>query len=312
MLSCSMPFGTIVLNDGNKIPAIAFGTGSNLKGHDVCEYVEQALECGFTHIDAAAYYQNEYTVGTAIKESGLARSDLYITTKYSRGDIQDSLDTSLTNLGLKQVDLYLIHRPAAVEQDFEGGWKAFEKIKEDGLAKSIGVSNFNVEQLQTILKTAKIKPAVNQIEFHPYNYAEQKPLLEFSAKHGIATEAYSSLSPITQMPGGPVDIPIAAAAKRIGATPTQVILSWVRSKGIVVVTTSKTKEHLQEYLAVPDLPPLTEEEILAIEEAGAKGYPFSSLSPYRVSGFRQLNALFFVCMLVTFLFRYRIDLAVGI
>jgi diketogulonate reductase-like aldo/keto reductase len=275
-----MPFGKVTLNDGNKIPAVAFGTGSNLAGHDATEYVEQALECGFTHIDTAAVYLNEYTVGTAIKESGLSRSELYITTKYFEGNIRDSMKDSLSQLGLTHVDLYLIHQPTQVEDDFEGAWKEFEKIREDGLAKSIGVSNFNVEQLQTILKTAKIKPAVNQIRFHPYNYAEQKSLLEYSAKHGIVTEAYSSLSPITKMPGGPVDIPVACAAKRIGATPTQVILSWVRSKGIVIVTTSRTKQHLQEYLAVPDLPALTKEEILAIDEAGAKGYPSFSMSSY--------------------------------
>jgi len=294
-----MSYGTITLNDGNKIPSIAFGTGSSLFGHDVTEYVEQALESGFNHIDTAAAYDNEYAVGNAIKESGLARSELYVTTKFLWGNIQDSINNSLSELGLKQVDLFLIHQPFAVEKDFEGAWKVFEKIKEDGLAKSIGVSNFNVEQLQIILKIAKIKPAVNQIRFHPYNYAEHKSLLEFSAKHGIVTEGYSSLSPITKMPGGPVDIPVAAAAKRIGATPTQVILSWVRSKGIVIVTTSRSKEHLQEYLAVPDLPPLTKEEILAIDEAGAKGYPSFPLSSRGVRDFRLLYVIIFVCILVT-------------
>ncbi|KII90622.1 hypothetical protein PLICRDRAFT_52347 [Plicaturopsis crispa FD-325 SS-3] len=270
-----MPFEPVLLNDGYKLPTIAFGTGSALYERDASELVGQAIDVGFDHIDTAQIYKNEDSVGTAIKNSGLARSDLYVTTKYGGGDIQTEVRTSLLKLGLSFVDLYLIHNPKFVENDPEGAWKELEKIKADGLSKSIGVSNFNLEQLQTLIKTANIKPAVNQIRFHPYNYAEHKSLLEYSAKHGIVTEAYSSLTPITKTPGGPVDEPINVAAKRIGATPTQVILSWVRSKGVVIVTTSRSKEHLKEYLAVPDLPPLTADEIAAIDEAGAKGPPFA-------------------------------------
>ncbi|OBZ71627.1 NADPH-dependent conjugated polyketone reductase C1 [Grifola frondosa] len=240
-----MPFETVTLNDGNKMPAIAFGTGSKWKGQDVTEYVEQAIETGFSHIDTAQWYANEDSVGKAIRESALERSELFITTKWS------GLTSIPDALGLKQIDLYLIHNPNA-GGTIEGNWREFEKIKEEALAKSIG-------------------PAVNQIFFHPYNYAQNKELLEFSTKHGIVTEAYSSLAPITRFPGGPVDKPVQAAAKRLNATPTQVILSWVRSKGVVIVTTSSSKEHLQEYLTVADLPPLTEEEIAAIDEAGAKG-----------------------------------------
>ncbi|KZT27438.1 Aldo/keto reductase [Neolentinus lepideus HHB14362 ss-1] len=266
-----MPFGVVKLNDGTEIPAIAFGTGSALFRKDATEYVEQALETGFSHIDTAAIYGNEDTVAKGVRESGLNRSDLYITTKYDGGDIQSAVRTSLTKLDLKHIDLYLIHFPRLVEKNLETSWQEFEKIKEDGLAKSIGVSNFNLEQLQLLVKTAKIVPAVNQINFHPYNYASHKALLEYSAKHGIITEAYGSLTPITKTPGGPVDKPVAAAAKRLGASPVQVILKWVQQKGVVIVTTSSRKEHLTEYLAVADLPDLTDEEIAAIDEAGAKG-----------------------------------------
>jgi len=201
----------------------------------------------------------------------LNRDELFVTTKYRSGDIREAVTRSLTKLGLKTLDLYLIHFPTSVEKDYEGSWKEFEKIKEDGLAKSIGVSNFKLEQLQTIVKTAKIKPAVNQILFHPYNYASNKPLLAYAAKHGIIIEGYSTLSPITRTPGGPVDAPITSAANRLGATPVQVLLKWAQSKGVAVVTTSRSKDHLEEYLATADLPNLTPEEIAAIDEAGAKG-----------------------------------------
>ncbi|KAF8508538.1 NADP-dependent oxidoreductase domain-containing protein [Gautieria morchelliformis] len=127
------------------------------------------------------------------------------------------------------------------------------------------------ENLVELLKTAKVVPAVNQVLFHPYNYIQNASLLEFSAKFNIVTEAYSSLTPITKVSGGPVDKPIQRAAKRLNATPAQVILSWVRSKGVVIVTQSTKKYRLKEYLEVADLPPLTLQEILDIETEGAKG-----------------------------------------
>ncbi|KAF8644679.1 hypothetical protein AX16_008339 [Volvariella volvacea WC 439] len=268
-----MPFGTIPLNDGHEIPVIAFGTGSVMKDHNATASVEQALETGFSHIDTAQVYHNEESVGVAIRESGLSRSELYVTSKYGGGNIQQRIRESLSRLGLKHLDLYLIHHPSFITGDLASAWREFEKIKEDGLSKSIGVSNFTLPLLQQLLKTAYVKPAVNQIRFHPYNYAENKELLEYSKRHGIVTEAYSSLTPITQYPGGPVDVPVQAAADRRGVAPGQIILAWVRAKGVVIVTTSSKKERLEQYLAAADIEPLTEEEIAAIDEAGAKGPP---------------------------------------
>ncbi|KAL6302004.1 Aldo/keto reductase [Sparassis latifolia] len=252
------------------MPTIAFGSGSKWKSHDVTDYVIQAIETGFSHIDAAQAYGNQDSVGAAIHESGLSRSELFITSKWSRDTtpISEALQESLTQLGVKQLDLYLIHQPAIVK-NVEEAWGTFEKLKEDGLVKSIGVSNYELDDLQKLIKVAKVKPAVNQIYFHPYNYTENKALLDYCTSQGIVVEAYSSLAPITRYPGGPVDKPVAAAAKRLGVTPTQVILAWVKAKGLTIVTTSSSKEHLEEYLAVGDLPPLTEEEIAAIDEAGA-------------------------------------------
>jgi len=269
-----MPFGHYTLNDGNKIPAIAFGSGSVNKGKDIHESIELALDTGFSHLDTAQYYQNEESVGEAIKESGLARAEIYLTTKWGFGDVQEAIRSSIHKLGVKQVDLYLIHLPQnARERGLEATWKEFEKIKDAGLAKSIGVSNFTVEDLQELLKFASIKPAVNQIRLHPYNISEQKSLLEFHAQHGIVTEAYGSLAPITTYPGGHVDAPLQAAAQRLGATTAQIIFAWVRAKGAVIVTTSSNKKHLEDYIAVGDLGLLTAEEVAAIDAGGANGPP---------------------------------------
>lgn len=274
-----MSFDTVRLNDGNEFPTLAFGTGTKWKGQEVSQYVEQAINLGFSHIDTAQFYANEDSVGDGLRQSGVPRADLFVTTKWGEGSVETALDTSLTKLGLKQIDLYLIHTPGAVS-DIESTWRIFEQAKNDGRAKSIGVSNYNLAQLQELLKIARIKPAVNQIFFHPYNYAEHKALVEYSAKHGIVTEAYSSLTPITRYPGGPVDAPIQLAAKRLNISPTQVIFLWVRSKGVAIVTTSSNPAHLKEYLAVAELPPLTEEEISAIDRAGEKGPPSSKKVVY--------------------------------
>jgi len=275
-----MPFSEIKLNDGNKIPSIAYGTGSVNKGKDIHEYIELALDTGFCHIDTAHVYRNERAVAIAIRESGLDRSELFITSKYDGGGVEDLVRESLEALEIKQLDLYLIHWPAAASEngDFERTWRGFERVKQEGLTKSIGVSNFTVEDLQKLLKIAHVKPAVNQIKLHPYNHAAHASLLDYHATHGIVTEAYGSLAPITTFPGGPVDVPVQKAAQRLGITPTQVIFLWVKAKGAVIVTTSSSKQHLEQYIAAGDLPPLTEEEVAAIDAAGAKGPPVTLLS----------------------------------
>ncbi|KAF8962973.1 NADP-dependent oxidoreductase domain-containing protein [Flammula alnicola] len=308
-----MPFTDIELNDGNKIPSIAYGSGSVNKGQDIHYFIEQAIEVGFSHLDTAQYYQNEESVGTAIRESGLSRSEFYVTSKWGYGNIQEALHASLTKIGLKQLDLYLIHTPTAIENgDYEGAWKTFEKIKEDGLAKSIGVSNFTVSDLQQLLKTANVKPAVNQIRFHPYNIAQTAPLLEFHAKHGIVTEAYGSLAPITTFPGGPVDAPLKKAAERLGISTTQVIFLWVKAKGAVIVTTSSSKQHLQEYLAVGDLPELTKEEIAAIDAAGAKGPPSSFLFVDPRAFWRTIWSRVAVVIFILALIYYYLSFSLGV
>lgn len=271
-----MSIPTSLLNDGNQIPVLAFGTGSKFKSKDVTAVVEQALEAGFSHIDTAAFYANEHFVGAAIRESGLSREDVWVTGKYdgSDDDVQGAVRTTLRKLGLAHLNLYLVHGLwTIVNDDVEKLWGHMVEVREAGLARSIGVSNFTLELLQRVVKTGKTVPAVNQIEFHPYNYASWKEALEFSAKHGIVTEAYGSLAPLTKYPGGPVDPVLATIARRIGGSPGQVLFKWVHAKGFVVVTTTERRSRLDEYLAVVHLPDLTPDEIEAIDKAGALGPP---------------------------------------
>ncbi|KAF9221178.1 Aldo/keto reductase [Gyrodon lividus] len=252
-----MPWDLIRMNSGYYIPSIAFGTWTLGNGQDPVDQVEQALDNGFNHIDTAQAYRNEAEAGAALRESGRTRSDVFITT-----NIQD--------LGVDYVDLYLVHSPRPAVPDIPTAWARMEKVKEAGLARSIGVSNFNKEDLQILLASAKIKPTVNQILLHPYVYRRQLPTLEYAAVNGIVIEAYSSLIPITKHSGGPLDAPLNEIASRLGATADQVLLAWTKAKGAVVVTTSSKKTRLQGYLAAGDIE-LTQEDIDAIDAAGALG-----------------------------------------
>ncbi|KDR79261.1 hypothetical protein GALMADRAFT_1230669 [Galerina marginata CBS 339.88] len=268
-----MPWETVKFNDGNAIPGIGFGTGSIPLGDPTVNQVDQAISLGFSHIDTAQSYRNEAEAGKAILQSGLARNEIFITTKFSGVgglDIETSIKNSLKNLGVSYVDLYLIHHPRLAVPDIPTTWKQMEAVKEAGFAKSIGISNYQVKDLEILLASAKITPVVNQILLHPYVYKQQTPVLEFSAEKGIVIEAYSPLIPLTRAPGGPVDKPVKAAAKRLGVSEDQVLLAWAKAKGAVALTTSSKKERLEGYIHAGDLV-LTKEEIKAIDDAGAKG-----------------------------------------
>ncbi|WVQ76922.1 hypothetical protein IAR50_006601 [Cryptococcus sp. DSM 104548] len=267
-----MPFTEVTLNDGRKIPAIGFGTWK-VPNDVTAGEVDQAIDIGFDHIDTAQMYGNESEVGQAIKESGLARKDIWVTTKWSGVDNKSprqSITESLEKLGLEYLDLYLIHHPRLAKGDIKGTWKEFEGLKKDGLVKSIGVSNFGKDELAELLSHATIKPVVNQILLHPYVISTQAPLLSYLAEQNIVPEGYSSLIPITSKPGGPVDKPVEKIAKRLGKKPEQVLLAWSKAKGAVIVTTSSKKSRLESYLAVGDIT-LTPENVQAIDEAGIKG-----------------------------------------
>ncbi|TFK60048.1 Aldo/keto reductase [Pluteus cervinus] len=268
-----MTWDLIKLNDGNYIPTIGFGTWKIPQGDTTVSQVDQALTVGFSHVDTAQMYRNEQEAGAAIRGSGLSRSEIFITTKYSGVDgldIPTSIQNSLKNLGVEYVDLYLIHHPRLARPDIPTAWAQLEEIKQKGLAKSIGVSNFGVGDIEILLASAKVKPAVNQIQLHPYVYRQQLPILEQAIKHGIVIEAYSPLIPVTQRPGGPVEGPIRQISERLKVTTDQVLLAWAKSKGAVVLTTSSKKYRLEGYLRAGDLA-LTDGEIAAIDEAGGEG-----------------------------------------
>ncbi|TYJ54510.1 hypothetical protein B9479_004834 [Cryptococcus floricola] len=268
-----MPFTQITLNDGRKMPAIAFGT-ANIP--DPASNISQAIKVGFTHIDTAQNYGTETDVGLAIKSTDLPRRDLWITTKWSNVDDKtprQSITESLEKLGVEYVDLYLIHSPSFQKGrgEIQDWWRDFESLYEEGLAKSIGVSNFTKEQMEELLRHATVKPVVNQIFLHPYNIVTQGPLLAYLAEQNIVTEGYSTLTPLTSMPGGPVDKPVEEIAKRLGKTPEQVLLAWSKAKGVVIVTTSCKKDRLESYLEVGDIT-LSPEDVDAIDEAGKAAF----------------------------------------
>ncbi|PCH36977.1 Aldo/keto reductase [Wolfiporia cocos MD-104 SS10] len=279
-----MPWGSIELNDGTMIPDIAYGTWKLGNGDVTIGRVKQALSVGFTHIDTAQIYRNEKEAGEALRASGLAREDVYITTKYSgRADIDTSIRNSC-EYTMWTCTSYTA--PDLAVPDIPTLWAKMEQIKANELAKyesshesiqtltqsltycrSIGVSNFNVQELTTLLTSAKVKPVVNQILFHPYVLRRQAPIVAFGAQHGIVTEAYSVLIPITRQTGGPLDKPLKEIADRLGAQPEQVLLAWAKKKGVVSVTSSTRKERMEGYLKAGDLE-LTAEDIAAIDTAG--------------------------------------------
>ncbi|KAH9935036.1 NADP-dependent oxidoreductase domain-containing protein [Fomitopsis serialis] len=238
---------SITLNDGTKIPSLGFGTGTALYAKDAEDTVRQAIQTGVVHLDV---------LGAGIVSSGKPRSSLYITTKLN----------SLKKLQTEYVDLFLVHFPNNHETPLPEIWAQFEEIQKEGLAKSIGVSNFRVKDFEEILPTAKVIPAVNQIEYHPYVYKADQPVIEFMKKYNI-TPSHT---------GGPVDPVLKSAAARLskeaGTTVTegQVLQLWLKAKGVVTITTSSKASRVKEYLAAEALPGLTPEEIKAIDTEGSK------------------------------------------
>jgi diketogulonate reductase-like aldo/keto reductase len=240
---------TVTLNNGVEIPWVGLGVFKSPPGKETEQAVRWALEAGYRHIDTAAFYQNESDVGRALKDSGVLRETVFITTKVWNNDqgFQNTLkafDRSRKNLGLDVVDLYLIHWP--VEGKFLDTWKALEKIYADGKARAIGVSNFLVHHLESIMKASSIVPAVNQVEFHPF--LVQKDLLEFDRRTGVRHEAWS---PLTR--GRSLDNPvIAGIAAKYERTPAQVLVRWDLQLGVVTIPKSIHRERILENSRVFD------------------------------------------------------------
>ncbi|KOT95412.1 oxidoreductase [Streptomyces sp. NRRL F-4711] len=212
--------------------------------------VAQALEAGYRSIDTAAIYGNEEGTGRAIAASGVAREDLFVTTKLWNSDqgydtTLRAFDTSLAKLGLEYLDLYLIHWPTPAKDTYVDTYKAFEKLLADGRVRAIGVSNFLPEHLERLTAETSVIPAVNQIELHPH--LQQHAAREVHAEKGIATEAWSPLG----SGKGILDIPaIVAIAQKHGRTPAQVVLRWHLQLGNVVIPKSVTPSRIKENIDV--------------------------------------------------------------
>lgn len=277
-----MTISTLTLNDGNEVPWIAFGTGSAHRLQDAQNPVENAIANGFTHLDGAQMYENEESLGIAIRASGIPRSTLFVATKLDRlqpdQTAKTALQVSLKKLGLEYVDLYLVHTPGPHAGRLKEVWKMMEECKRERQAKSIGVSNFDVVHLQEILEGAEFPPSVNQVEIHPYVWKSLQPVIALHKEHGIITSSYGGLTPLFRAPGGPLDPVIEEIRARLESTRGQpvsigqVLIKWLQQYGILVVTTSSKADRMREYLDTAMVPDLTAEEIESIENAGAQLY----------------------------------------
>lgn len=230
---------TVTLHNGVKMPWMGLGVFKVPEGELVVESVAAAIRNGYRAIDTASFYQNEEGVGLAIKESGVAREELFITTKLWNSDqgyesALAAFELSMSKLGLEYLDLYLIHWPG--KDKFKETWKAFEKLYKEGRVRAIGVSNFQIHHLEELMKDAEVKPMVNQVEYHPH--LTQKELQAFCQKEGIQLEAWSPLKQ-GQLLSEPV---IEEIASKHNKSVAQVIIRWDLQNGVVTIPKS-IKEH---------------------------------------------------------------------
>ncbi|QAY58607.1 aldo/keto reductase [Microbacterium protaetiae] len=254
----------ITLNDGNTIPQLGYGT-FKVPPADTQRAVGEALELGYRHIDTAAIYGNEEGVGQAIADSGIPRDELFVTTKlwndrHDADEPRKALQESLAKLGLDQVDLYLVHWPTPAKDNYLHAWQQLITLREAGLARSIGVSNFLVPHLEKIVTATGVAPAVDQIELHPAH--QQRDVTTWAGEHDVRIEAWGPLGQ------GKYDLfgaqPIAVAAQAHGKTPAQVVLRWHLQHGYIVFPKSVHRERLAENLDVFGFE-LSDAEVAAID-----------------------------------------------
>ncbi len=242
----------ITLNNGVEIPQVGLGVFQTREGSEVERAVQAALEAGYRLIDTAAIYGNEVGVGKAIKASGLAREEIFVTTKlwnanHAYEDALRAFDESLEKLDCGYVDLYLIHWPLPMEGKFTEAWKALEELYRGERVRAIGVSNFKPHHLEELLKEAETVPAVNQIELHPL--FQQKETHAYCVEHGIVVESYSPLMQAGEALEHPV---IANLAEKYGRSAAQVILRWHVQSGFIVIPKSANPERIRENFALFD------------------------------------------------------------
>ena len=245
------------LADGNTIPTLGLGVWQVPNSAECESAVRWALEAGYRHIDTAQAYGNEESVGRALRDSGIPRADVFITTKFypARRDPAAEAQKSLRRLGVDQLDLYIIHWP-------QGGptwaWPGMEAARERGYARSIGVSNFSTAELDEVLASANTPPVINQVQFSPFEY--RRALLEDAERHQVALEAYSPLGTGRHLD----DATVAGIAERVGRSPAQVLVRWCLQRGTIVLPKSTHRERIEANAQVFDFA-LSDEDMAVLD-----------------------------------------------
>lgn len=252
------------LGGGSEMPLLGLGVWQASHGAEAENAVRWALECGYRHVDTAQAYGNEESVGRALRASGVAREEVFVTTKFfprSR-DPEAECERSLARLGLDQVDLYLVHWP---QDGPTWMWRGMERAHERGLARLIGVSNYDVAELDAVLETATVPPVVNQVQFSPFRF--RRRLLEECERRSVVLEAYSPLTHGRELG----DERVAEIARRAGRTPAQVMLRWAVERGLPVIPKSVHRERIEENTQIFDFT-LSEDDMASLDALDETGY----------------------------------------
>jgi diketogulonate reductase-like aldo/keto reductase len=245
------------LSDGNQIPALGLGVWQVPDGPETENAVRWALELGYRHIDTAQAYGNEESVGRALRDSGIPRENVFLTTKFYPGhqDPVQEAERSLQRLGVDQVDLYIIHWP---QRGSTWAWPGMEQARERGYARSIGVSNFSARELEEVCDVASSPPVANQVQFSPFEY--RTGLLSACQERNVALEAYSPLGTGRHLSSGRVS----QLAERVGRAPAQVLIRWCLQRGTIVIPKSTHRERIEENVQVFDFA-LSDEDMAELD-----------------------------------------------
>lgn len=264
---------TVRLNNGVEIPCLGLGVYRSAPGGETRAAVAWALEAGYRHIDTATAYGNEADVGAAIRESGVPREEVFVTTKLWNEDhgyerALQAMDESLDRLGFDYVDLYLVHWP--VEGARQESWRAMEEILKRGRARAVGVSNYMVHHLEELLAACEVVPAVNQIELSPFNFRSRAEVVSLCRERGIAVEAYSPLTKARRLQ----EPEVVRVAERHGKTPAQVLIRYALEKETIVLPKSTHQDRIRENADVFDFRLSREEldRLDALDEGLATGW----------------------------------------